>query len=138
MLQSPSLRTDDHLQDRQLRHMEIFGETNWQVTSSDYLSNFLTRLMTFHDLVTTQTILGDDDDLSRPRGDPDVPRWRHFDDPDDPLWRHYDVPDDLGEGLMTTLVMTCEYLLTILHEDTDDPWWRYLYVEIVCVDDKDD
>ena len=39
----------------------IFGKVNWwQVTTSDYFSNFLSHLMTFHDHVTTFMTTGED------------------------------------------------------------------------------
>jgi hypothetical protein len=46
------------LQDRQLCHVEVFGETNrQQVMKINDLSNFLTHLKTFHNLVMTLTTL---------------------------------------------------------------------------------
>ena len=41
-------------QDKQLCHVEVFGETNLQQVMTSYnISNFLTHLMIIYDLVTS-------------------------------------------------------------------------------------
>jgi hypothetical protein len=48
------------LQDKQLHHIGVFDDTNWQqVMTNANLSIFLTRLTTFHYLLMTLTTIGD-------------------------------------------------------------------------------
>jgi hypothetical protein len=62
-------------QDRQLCHVEVFGEPNWRQ-------------------VMTSAIFDSCDYLSRPSYNPDYIEWWHFDDPEDQWRRHFDNPDN--------------------------------------------